>query len=153
ASRDGARPCYYSSIPRLVKLARMSSEERTAANMDRSAQLQALVEGPLGGNALQLVGELQFAFLAFLQGHSPQGFAQWKAILGLCFGCLEAPLAALPRFFECLLRALDSQLAFLQGEVGPAENLGQASAGEHILPGVAAEDLLQDSFFASAAKQ
>jgi hypothetical protein len=55
-------------------------------------------------------GEFQFAFLAFLLGHSMEGFAQWKAFLCLMFGCDDAPLGARQPLFARFLRALHAQL-------------------------------------------
>nr|POF00543.1 flavonoid 3'-monooxygenase [Quercus suber] len=37
-----------------------------------------------------LLGELQFAFTAFLMGQSLEGFIQWKALVNLLFACTEA---------------------------------------------------------------
>ena len=60
-------------------------------------------------------GEFQFAFLAFLLGHSLEGFSQWKAFLQLLFGCEAAalgPRAALfARFLDALLAQLVHSLA------------------------------------------
>ncbi|CAJ2653232.1 unnamed protein product [Trifolium pratense] len=37
-----------------------------------------------------LLGELQFAFIAFLMAQSLEAFLQWKSLLSLLFGCTEA---------------------------------------------------------------
>ena len=53
---------------------------------------------------------MQFAFLAFLLGHSLQAFGQWKALLHLALACEEAPLQTRPRFYADLLATVRAQL-------------------------------------------
>jgi A1 cistron-splicing factor AAR2 len=52
----------------------------------------------------------QFAFLAFLLGHSLESFGQWKALLHLALACEEAPLQTRPGFYSKLLAAVRAQL-------------------------------------------
>lgn len=59
---------------------------RTVAHTQVAAQHYA----DLGG----LLGELQFAFIAFVFGQSLEGYAQWKALLLLFLGCEAAALQA-----------------------------------------------------------
>ena len=52
----------------------------------------------------------QFAFLAFLLGHSLEAFGQWKALLHLALACEEAPLQTRPTLYAKLLAAVRAQL-------------------------------------------
>jgi len=48
-----------------------------------------------------LLGELQFAFVAFVFGQSLDAYAQWKALLLLFLGCEDAALrTAQPLFVQ-----------------------------------------------------
>jgi hypothetical protein len=82
----------------------------------------------------------QFVFLAFLMGHSLEGFGQWKALLALALGCEAAPLGGRAGLFGRLLRALRAQLALC---LAPDGARGGAP-GPLGLP--VAEELLTDSF-------
>lgn len=54
-----------------------------------------------GGQLEGLLGELQFAFIAFVFGQSLDGYAQWKALLLLFLGCERAALhTAQPLFVQ-----------------------------------------------------
>ena len=53
---------------------------------------------------------MQFAFLAFLLGHSLQAFGQWKALLHLALACEEAPLRTRSQFYADLLATVRAQL-------------------------------------------
>ena len=52
----------------------------------------------------------QFAFLAFLLGHSLEAFGQWKALLQLMLSCEEAPLQTRTSLYVQLLSAVHAQL-------------------------------------------
>ncbi len=51
----------------------LTPAQLTALNMDRSTQLAAAAAAHWGGDVRGLVGELQFAFIAFVFGQSLQG--------------------------------------------------------------------------------
>ena len=98
---------------------------------------------------LTLLRGAQFAFLAFLMGHSLEGFGQWKALLALALGCEAAPLGPRARLYRRLLHALASQLALCLGPE-PGSGLGSGSGPGSRAPGPLglplAEELLADSF-------
>ncbi|MCH97757.1 protein AAR2, partial [Trifolium medium] len=52
--------------------------------------LETLLAKDYGGSEELLLGELQFAFIAFLMGQSLEAFLQWKSLVSLLFGCTEA---------------------------------------------------------------
>ena len=73
-SRDGvAGRCRYSKLTRLVKVNGLTPPQLTECNLDRSRQLQGLLHDRWDGQASCLVGELQWAFLAFLLCQSLEG--------------------------------------------------------------------------------
>ncbi|KAF3949925.1 hypothetical protein CMV_024265 [Castanea mollissima] len=65
-------------------------QELTSLNIDKTQLLESLLIKDYGGSEDLLLGELQFAFIAFLMGQSLEGFRQWKALVKLLFGCIEA---------------------------------------------------------------
>ncbi|GAQ89890.1 hypothetical protein KFL_005740010 [Klebsormidium nitens] len=115
-SSSGEKPrgrsgrCFYTDLPRLVKRKGMSATELTALNLDKSGLLETVLSKQYKGREELLLGELQFAFIAFVMGQSLESFSQWKAILPLMLGCVEAPLRTRTRLFVQFLRALYWQL-------------------------------------------
>ncbi|XP_050262637.1 uncharacterized protein LOC126707076 isoform X8 [Quercus robur] len=85
-----SRRCYYTSIPRVIKQKGIHGQELTSLNIDKTQLLESLLTKDYGGSEDVLLGELQFAFIAFLMGQSLEGFLQWKALVNLLFGCIEA---------------------------------------------------------------
>ncbi|KAK9826103.1 hypothetical protein WJX81_003949 [Elliptochloris bilobata] len=139
----GVGRCRHTRLPRLVKAPGMTAAELTAANLDRSAALEEVLAQAYGGDEAGLLGELQFAFLAFLMGHSLEGYAQWKALLALALSCEAAPLGSRSQLYRRLLSALACQLALCLG-LQSGSGLGSSGAGPLGLP--IAEELLADSF-------
>ena len=61
------------ALPLFFYPAGLTPAQLTAANMDRSNQLVAAAALHWGGDVRGLVGEMQFAFVAFVFGQSLQG--------------------------------------------------------------------------------
>ncbi|KAG0565678.1 hypothetical protein KC19_7G006300 [Ceratodon purpureus] len=102
--------CFYTRLPGLVKRVGMSTSELTAMNLDKSEQLESVLKDLYGGEEDLLLGEFQFAFIAFLMGQSLEAFGQWKALVSFLFGCNKAPLQSRTKFFAKFLDALYWQL-------------------------------------------
>ncbi|XP_050262641.1 uncharacterized protein LOC126707076 isoform X11 [Quercus robur] len=94
-----SRRCYYTSIPRVIKQKGIHGQELTSLNIDKTQLLESLLTKDYGGSEDVLLGELQFAFIAFLMGQSLEGFLQWKALVNLLFGCIEAPFRTRTQLF------------------------------------------------------
>ncbi|XP_076911522.1 uncharacterized protein LOC143569522 [Bidens hawaiensis] len=114
------RGCYYTKIPRLIKKKGAISHNLTSLNLDKTSLLESILMKEYGETEDLLLGELQFAFIAFLMGQSLEGFLQWKAIVHLLFGCIEAPLHSRSRLFTKFMKVLYSQLryALQKGQTG-----------------------------------
>ncbi|KAM4087763.1 hypothetical protein ACB094_07G020500 [Castanea mollissima] len=97
-----SRRCYYTSIPRVIKQKGIHGQELTSLNIDKD----------YGGSEYVLLGELQFAFIAFLMGQSLEGFLQWKALVNLLFGCIEAPFHTRTQLFTKFIKVIYYQLKF-----------------------------------------
>lgn len=69
--------------------ANMTSQEITRINFDKSFILYNLLSQDFP-NPEDLLGELQFAFIAFVFGDSLESFEQWKRILILICNCEDA---------------------------------------------------------------
>ncbi|GAX79849.1 hypothetical protein CEUSTIGMA_g7289.t1 [Chlamydomonas eustigma] len=164
-SMEGANPssstslcgwgrCFYTHLPdRLVKRKGLSPAELTAINLDKSLVLITSAHR-YDGDLTMLVGELQFAFVAFVYGQSLDGFLQWKSLLVLFLACEEAALGQHQDTFSALLRAVRYQLqvSLIDGK----ESMLFPGSGRHV-PGDAPEgpasiglplieELLPDSF-------
>eukprot|EP00899_Mesostigma_viride_P021364 jgi/Mesvir1/29229/Mv18823-RA.3 len=159
-SKRNDRQCHYVEFPRWIQaqhLARgprapegggVTSADITAANMDKSPALARIIEVEYKGKEQQLVGEMQFAFVAFLMGHSLDGFRQWKAMLHLLLQCEVAPLKTHTELYTMVLDTLHAQLewAFSPPSAntgGPGGMPGDASVAEADqprLPPLASED-------------
>ncbi|KAL9427752.1 hypothetical protein AB3S75_029852 [Citrus x aurantiifolia] len=104
--------CYYTSIPRVVKRRGMQGEELTSLNLDKTELLESLITKNYGGSEDMLLGELQFAFIAFLMGQSLEAFLQWKSLVSLLFGCSEAPLHTRSQLFMMFIKVIYYQLKY-----------------------------------------
>ncbi|MBA0583347.1 hypothetical protein Gorai_014207, partial [Gossypium raimondii] len=92
AEKHPKRGCYYTPIPRIIKRKGIESEQLTSLNLDKASTelLETLLVKDYGGSEESLLGELQFAFIAFLMGQSLEAFMQWKSLVSLLLGCTEA---------------------------------------------------------------
>ncbi|CAM8950305.1 unnamed protein product [Rhodiola kirilowii] len=88
----GKRRCYYTMIPRLIKEKGVSGQELTYLNLDKTQLLETMLAKEYGGCEEVFLGEMQFAFVAFLMGQSLEAFMQWKSIVSLMLSCTEAAL-------------------------------------------------------------
>ncbi|KAH1211980.1 Protein AAR2 [Glycine max] len=95
--------CYYTSIPHVVKCKGISGQELTSLNLDKTQLLETLLAKDYGGSEDLLLGELQFAFVAFLMGQSLEAFLQWKSLVSLLFGCTEAGLGYVAYGYKTLI--------------------------------------------------
>nr|CAD1842683.1 unnamed protein product [Ananas comosus var. bracteatus] len=102
--------CYYTNIPHAVKNKDLSGEELTALNLDKTRLLETILTKDYGGSEDLLLGELQFAFVAFMMGQSLEAFLQWKALLSLLFSCSEAPLHTRTNLYTKFIKVLYHQL-------------------------------------------
>ena len=114
--------CFYARIPTLksssstrgVKggsddMPALTGAALTAAHLDRSDALD-VVCASIGGFG-ELVGELQFAFVAFCMCQSLAGFDHWRRLLGLCLGCERAATSHDHQtLYVALLHALIAQI-------------------------------------------
>jgi len=65
--------CFYTRLPRLVKAPGAQGAELTALNLDKTAALEQVAAAGGDSSGKRLLGELQFAYLAFLLGQSLEG--------------------------------------------------------------------------------
>uniref|UniRef100_A0A383WLT7 AAR2 splicing factor homolog n=1 Tax=Tetradesmus obliquus TaxID=3088 RepID=A0A383WLT7_TETOB len=142
--------CRYSQLPRLVKVPGLPAAQLTALNMDKTALLEQVIDrynnssssssssrstptgqqqqqqsGPQG---IEVLGELQFAFIAFVFGQSLEGFMQWKQLLVLLLGCTSGPLERHPLLFTAFLQAITAQLQFGLGLQTPQQQTPSSSS-------------------------
>lgn len=108
--KSPSKGCYYTSIPRVVKLKGASGQDLTNMNLDKTQLLETILTKQYGGSEDSLLGELQFAFIAFLMGQSLEAFLQWKLLVSLLLGCTEAPLQTRTQLFTKFIRAIYYQL-------------------------------------------
>jgi A1 cistron-splicing factor AAR2 len=124
----------------------------TAANLDKSAALAAVIAAPPfhGDGGAGLLAELQHAFLGFWAGQCLAGYGSWKAVLHLTLGCVAAP-RDMARFYGALLTAVAAQLeASLGGGGGQAQTSETDPASAPGPFGLAmVDELLADSFLRS----
>ncbi|KAI8534534.1 hypothetical protein RHMOL_Rhmol10G0097700 [Rhododendron molle] len=82
--------CYYTPIPRVIKQKGIHGQDLTCLNLDKTQLLESILMKDYGGCDDLILGELQFAFIAFLMGQSLEAFFQWKSLVSLFLGCTEA---------------------------------------------------------------
>lgn len=143
--QEGVGRCYYTQLPRLVKVPGMTPQQLTALNLDKTGLLNDILQKHCGNKPADLLGELQFSFLAFLMGQSLEGFAQWKAIIHLLLGCQDGPLQAHIHFFIRFLQCLHSQLQHSLVQEPVSQSDSEPALGAPFgIPVI--EELLADSF-------
>eukprot|EP00929_Paragymnodinium_shiwhaense_P016827 TRINITY_DN125470_c0_g1_i1.p1 TRINITY_DN125470_c0_g1~~TRINITY_DN125470_c0_g1_i1.p1 ORF type:complete len:426 (+),score=139.90 TRINITY_DN125470_c0_g1_i1:73-1350(+) len=101
---------FFSQVPRSRKLVGGSAAETTQLHMDRTKQLEQMLAKEYPGAELEILGEMQLAYVAFLLGQNFDGFEQWRAILQLLCSC-EAAAATRVDLYAELLRSFFSQLS------------------------------------------
>ncbi|KAK9806697.1 hypothetical protein WJX73_009793 [Symbiochloris irregularis] len=107
-SRTFVGQTHYTPVPRLIKEPGHSGQELTQLNMDKSPLLQAFLSKRSAPS--ELMGELQYAFIAFLMGQSLEGFMQWKALLQMTLGSSAAVAAHADLFLQPLLTGFRDEL-------------------------------------------
>eukprot|EP00195_Chlamydomonas_chlamydogama_P010479 CAMPEP_0202899088 /NCGR_PEP_ID=MMETSP1392-20130828/7417_1 /ASSEMBLY_ACC=CAM_ASM_000868 /TAXON_ID=225041 /ORGANISM="Chlamydomonas chlamydogama, Strain SAG 11-48b" /LENGTH=502 /DNA_ID=CAMNT_0049585185 /DNA_START=78 /DNA_END=1586 /DNA_ORIENTATION=+ len=152
--------CFYTHVPRLVRRAGATASELTAMNLDKSGVLQAVLQERYKGDPLGLLGELQYAFVAFVFGQSLDGFMQWKSLLLMLLGCEHAALHTHQAAFVEVLRVLRAQLAASLSAPAAAAAAAGRSAGSaesqqaqlqaSMFGSTLIEELLPDSFLKKA---
>ncbi|KAH1108351.1 hypothetical protein J1N35_012119 [Gossypium stocksii] len=136
AEKHPKRGCYYTPIPHIIKRKGIESEQLTSLNLDKTELLDTLLVKDYGGSEESLLGELQFAFIAFLMGQSLEAFMQWKSLVSLLLGCTEAPFQTRSQLFTKFIKVIYYQLKYgLQKDC----SVGEAGASA----------LLDDSWFSS----
>ncbi|KAI9100253.1 hypothetical protein K1719_024471 [Acacia pycnantha] len=104
--------CYYTSVPSVIKRKGIQGQELTSLNLDKTQLLETLLEKDYGGSEDLLLGELQFAFVAFLMGQSLEAFLQWKSLVSLFLGCTEAPFHTRSHLFTKFIKVIYYQLKY-----------------------------------------
>ncbi|PUZ46154.1 hypothetical protein GQ55_7G027400 [Panicum hallii var. hallii] len=122
------RGCYYTSIPASVKHKNVSGGDLTALNLDKTSLLESVLAKNYQGQEDLLLGELQFAFIAFMMGQSLEAFMQWKALVSLLLSCSEAPLHTRTNLFVKFLRTFYYQLkhGFQRTQDSRSEDVGSS---------------------------
>ncbi|XP_009802816.1 uncharacterized protein LOC107793749 isoform X1 [Nicotiana tabacum] len=125
--KSPSKGCYYTSIPRVIKQKGASGPELTSMNLDKTQILETILMKQHGGSDDSLLGELQFAFVAFLMGQSLEAFLQWKLLVSLLLGCTEAPLHTRTQLFTKFVKAIYYQLKV--GFQKDSKDTGRAEKG------------------------
>lgn len=112
AESSEKKGCYYTPIPRVVKQKGISGAQLTSVNLDKSHILESILMKEYDGVDDRLLGELQFAFIAFLMGQSLDGFLQWKSLVSLLLGCTEAPFHTRSQLFIKFIKCVYHQLKY-----------------------------------------
>jgi A1 cistron-splicing factor AAR2 len=141
--------CYFTRFPRIIKKPNLTAAQLTAANLDKSLLLEEILQTKYNNSEDEFLGEFQYAFVAFLLGHSLEGFSQWKEFLRLMMSCEAAAVSSegeegqnknRSMLFTRFLLALHSQLLHTLAPGCTAEE----QAAPLGIPMV--EELLADSF-------
>jgi hypothetical protein len=111
--RKASGRCFYTHLPRLVKRTSMTASELTAMNLDKTGVLVKAVEKRYNGNMNAILGELQFAFIAFVYCQSVDGFLQ-VGMEGFQIVCGESSSRILP-VWRSVEKALECYLGIPSG--------------------------------------
>ena len=105
--------CKYTNLPRLRRqaLAHAATTSPYALYLDQSPVLRRLLAELDPDTHFEALGEMQFAFVAFLMGQSMDGFQQWRAWGGVVLQCDDAMLGDLGDWVAEALLVLSRQLS------------------------------------------
>lgn len=106
------RGSYYTPIARVIKNKGIHGQELTSLNLDKTQLLESILINHYGGSEDLILGELQFAFIAFLMGQSLEAFLQWKSLVSLFLGCTAAPLHTRSQLFTKFIKVIYYQLKY-----------------------------------------
>ncbi|XAR51480.1 hypothetical protein NMG60_11006114 [Bertholletia excelsa] len=112
ADKSQNKGCYYTAIPRVIKHKGIHGQDLTSLNLDKTQLLESILMKDYGGAEDLILGELQFAFVAFLMGQSLEAFLQWKSLVSLFLGCIEAPLRTRSQLFAKFVKVFYYQLKY-----------------------------------------
>ncbi|XP_021755038.1 protein AAR2 homolog [Chenopodium quinoa] len=112
AETSDKKGCYYTPVPRVIKQKGISVAELTSVNLDKTYILESILMKEFEGDEDRLLGELQFALIAFLMGQSLDGFLQWKSLVSLLFGCTQAPFHTRSQLFIKFIKCVYYQLKY-----------------------------------------
>ncbi|TRY64817.1 hypothetical protein DNTS_004417 [Danionella cerebrum] len=99
----------FSNIPKQSFPPGATPAQITQCSMDRSYTLDCLIQSRYSAHPLDVLGELQFAFVCFLLGNVYEGFEHWQKLLALLCRCEDA-LQRQPQLFLGLIGVLFHQL-------------------------------------------
>eukprot|EP01134_Creolimax_fragrantissima_P007942 CFRG7942T1 len=99
----------FTSIPRKWHPVNATAYEITAAYMDKTCLLKHLLKTKYGNDYKDLLGELQFAFVAFLIGQCFDAFEHWKSMVALLSWC-DSAYTQMPYLFCDFVATLHWQL-------------------------------------------
>lgn len=131
--------CYYTVIPRVIKRKGMEGKELTSLNLDKTELLESVLMKDYGGSEDLLLGELQFAYIAFLMGQSLEAFFQWKSLVSLLLSCIEAPFRTRSHLFTKFIKVIFYQLKY-----GLEKDRTESNGA-----GIAVSSLLDESWFSA----
>uniref|UniRef100_A0A6N2KAH3 Protein AAR2 homolog n=1 Tax=Salix viminalis TaxID=40686 RepID=A0A6N2KAH3_SALVM len=131
--------CYYTAIPRVIKRKGMEGKELTSLNLDKTELLESVLMKDYGGSEDLLLGELQFAYIAFLMGQSLEAFFQWKSLVSLLLSCIEAPFRTRSHLFTKFIKVIFYQLKY-----GLEKDRTESNGA-----GIAVSSLLDESWFSA----
>lgn len=133
------RGCFYTTIPRVIKRRGMEGKELTSLNLDKTELLESVLIKDYGGSEDLLLGELQFAYIAFLMGQSLEAFFQWKSLVSLLLSCIEAPFRTRSHLFTKFIKVIFYQLKY-----GLQKDRKESNGA-----GIAVSSLLDESWFSA----
>ena len=99
----------FTLIPKQTYPTGASPQEVTKYSMDHSFVLESLLNTAYEVNKMDVLGELQFAFVCFLIGQVYDGFEQWKNLVRLLCMCDEA-LAKYPELYTQFISTIHYQI-------------------------------------------
>ena len=94
---------FYSDVPAKAKTVKgIDGAAITQMNLDKTHILNCLIDNLPEKNPLQIIGELQFAFITFVLGENFESFEQWKSLIILLCGCRWAMVSQRNLYFRLI---------------------------------------------------
>ena len=130
--------------------------EVTRLSLDKTALFQAILQRDFGGSTVDLLGELQLAFVVFLFGRVFDGFEQWKRLTHLLSASAATAAAQHPQLYADFITALFFQTREIPEDffldIVTSENFLTATLCTLFVNLASADDVVEASLKAKADK-
>jgi A1 cistron-splicing factor AAR2 len=111
------RTIFFSHVGKPTPPKNASQADVTRFHINRTEHLEQFLTRSKYHNELDIIGEIQAAFILFLLGLNYDAFVQWRKLTELILGCSESGISQHPDLFTAAASALTFQIKQMPGDL------------------------------------